>query len=250
MSSLQPHASDTRDKSSSRKLTGPGLSLRHSARNALAVIVAAIAIALMPATTLASTPVDWTQFRESQTHQGNNPETGTALTMTSVSSLSVAWTGTTTANQAVDSSPATTGGVVYVGSSDGNLYAFAVGCSSLGGACTPIWKGATGGAITSSPAVAGGDVFVGSADGKLYAFKVGCGTGGATCTPLWTATTGGAIDSSPSVEPVRPLHRVERRQAVRLRHPWPDRLRRHAQGLHSYLERDYGRGHSLLSGRD
>ena len=168
----------------------------------LAILVAAtawIATAARPtATANASTTVDWTQFRESQTHQGNNPEVGTALTTSTVSDLSVAWTGQT--GGAVDSSPATTAGLVYVGSSDGYLYVYASGCGTLGAACTPIWKGATGGAITSSPAVASGYVFVGSADGKLYAFHVGCGTGGATCSPTWTGTTGGAIDSSPSVD--------------------------------------------------
>ena len=165
---------------------------------ALAVGLVLIVGVFSPSAVFANSPFDWPQFRESQTHQGNNPEVGTALTPSSVSSLTVAWTGAT--GGAVDSSPSITSGVVYVGSSDGKLYAYAAGCGTLQAACTPIWKGSTGGAITSSPAVASGDVFVGSADGKVYAFKVGCGTGGATCAADWTATTGGPIDSSPSVD--------------------------------------------------
>ncbi len=164
---------------------------------AVAATTWAVTAGSAPPSALASTTVDWTQFRESQTHQGNNPEVGTALTTSTVSGLAIAWTGAT--GGAVDSSPATTGGVVYVGSSDGFLYAYSVGCGTNAAACSPIWKGATGGAVTSSPAVSLGYVFVGSADGKVYAFKVGCATGGATCSPVWTAATGGAIDSSPSL---------------------------------------------------
>jgi outer membrane protein assembly factor BamB len=80
------------------------------------------------------------------------------------------------------------------------LYAFAAGCASGGGTCTPLWTATTGGAIGySSPAVSDGVVYVGSDDHKLYAFAVGCASGGGTCTPLWTATTGSAIGSSPEV---------------------------------------------------
>lgn len=86
----------------------------------------------------------------------------------------------------ISSSPAVAGNVVYIGSDDGKLYAFKVGCGMGGASCTPLWTGATGSAIGSSPAVAGGLVFVGSHDGRLYAFKAKCGTGGAICEPLWT----------------------------------------------------------------
>ena len=60
--------------------------------------------------------------------------------------------------------------MVYVGSQDGKLYAYAVGCNSGDGTCSPIWSYTTGGAIHSSPAVANGVVYVGSDDGYLYAF--------------------------------------------------------------------------------
>jgi outer membrane protein assembly factor BamB len=57
------------------------------------------------------------------------------------------------------------GGVLYVGSEDGTLYAI----NSDG---TQRWKASTGGPVPSSPAVRGdGMVFVGSYDGSLYAVQ-------------------------------------------------------------------------------
>jgi outer membrane protein assembly factor BamB len=104
----------------------------------------------------------------------------------------------------MDSSPTVVGGVVYVGSNDGKLYAFAVGCSSGAGTCSPLWTGATFGFIAKAPAVANGVVYVGSADGKLYAFDAagvtGCSGVPVTCLPLWTGTTGGSIWSSPAID--------------------------------------------------
>jgi outer membrane protein assembly factor BamB len=140
---------------------------------------------------------DWPQFRESQVHQAHNT-TEALISDTNVHALGVAWTGATGA--AISSSPSVSNGVVYIGSDDGKLYAFAVGCATGGGTCTPIWTGATGGAITSSPSVSGTHVYVGSSDGKLYAFTVGCGTAGAACSPVWTGATGGSIDSSPMID--------------------------------------------------
>ncbi len=183
----------------SRRLSGPtnrrGQVQRLLAR-LLPVSVAAAMIVLMPAAALAAVG-DWAQFRESQTHQAHNT-TETLISDINVHALGVAWTGATGA--AVNSSPAVANGVVYVGSNDGKLYAFAVGCATGGGTCTPIWTATTGGAIDSSPAAVGTKVYVGSSDGKLYAFAVGCATGGASCNPLWTAATGGAIHSSPAVD--------------------------------------------------
>ena len=107
------------------------------------------------------------------------------------------WSGSIGAVTTVESSPAVSGGVVYVGSDDNKLYAFdADGCGAA--TCNPLWTATTGGDIESSPAVANGVVYVGSEDDKLYAFDAdGCGA--ATCRPLWTATTGDNVDSSPAV---------------------------------------------------
>lgn len=106
------------------------------------------------------------------------------------------WTAST--NTAVSaSSPAVAGGKVYIGSDDGNLYAFdAVGVTNCSGSprtCVPLWTGPTGGGVHSSPAVAAGVVYVGSDDHKLHAFDATSGT------PLWTATTGDVVAASPAV---------------------------------------------------
>ena len=170
---------------------------RQFAARLLALIVAAgVVPALAPATTLAAVG-DWPQFRESQTHEAHNTNEQ-ILSDINAPALGRAWTGATAG--AVNSSPAIANGVVYVGSADGKLYAFAVGCATGGGTCSPIWTGATGGAIDSSPSTSGNHVYVGSSDGKLYAFAIGCATGGGSCSPLWTAATGGAIHSSPSID--------------------------------------------------
>ena len=63
----------------------------------------------------------------------------------------------------VVSSPAVAGGVVYVGSNDGELYAID---EKTG---TQKWKFAAGSRIPSSPAVSDGVVFFGSYDGDFYA---------------------------------------------------------------------------------
>jgi outer membrane protein assembly factor BamB len=69
----------------------------------------------------------------------------------------------------VVSSPAVVGGVVYVGSNDGRLYAIDEATGSL------KWKFATGARVSSSPAVADGVVFFGSYDGNFYAVDAATG---------------------------------------------------------------------------
>jgi eukaryotic-like serine/threonine-protein kinase len=69
----------------------------------------------------------------------------------------------------VISSPAVVEGVVYVGSTDGNLYAI----DEESG--TEKWKFTTGARIPSSPAVAGGLIFFGSYDGYFYAIDQATG---------------------------------------------------------------------------
>ncbi|HKE37874.1 MAG TPA: PQQ-binding-like beta-propeller repeat protein [Candidatus Baltobacteraceae bacterium] len=61
------------------------------------------------------------------------------------------------------SSAAVDGGVAYVGSNDGKLYAVRVSDGAK------VWAFATKGAVRSSPAVAGGAVFFSSLDGTIYA---------------------------------------------------------------------------------
>jgi hypothetical protein len=92
--------------------------------------------------------------------------------------------------------PAVAGGEMYVGSSNGDLYAFAAaGCGSSD--CSPAWTGTTGGAITTAVSVSSTTVYVTSSDGVLSAFPVG-GCGSSSCAPTWTATVGGS-PSGPTV---------------------------------------------------
>jgi len=77
------------------------------------------------------------------------------------------------------SSPAVAGGLVYVGSDDGKVYAIDIK-SGLA-----KWQFKSGARITSSPAVANGTVFFESYDGNLYALEAAGGT------LKWKFATGG-----------------------------------------------------------
>src|SRR5207244_1627189 len=95
---------------------------------------------------------------------------------------------TATVGNAISSSPAVTGGVVYVGSWDHNLYAF----DAMTG--QKLWSAATGAKIQSSPAVANGLVYVGSDDKRLWAFDR------ATGATVWKSSVKGAyVVGSPTV---------------------------------------------------
>jgi len=84
-------------------------------------------------------------------------------------------------------------GIVYVGSSDNNLYAID------GETGYPEWIYLTGGRIKSSPAIDdNGILYVGSSDKKMYAFDLN-NIDVDNPVPLWTRTTGGAIESSPAI---------------------------------------------------
>jgi eukaryotic-like serine/threonine-protein kinase len=69
----------------------------------------------------------------------------------------------------VESSPTVSGGVVYIGSGDGYLYAL----DALTG--EERWRFGTGRAITSTPTLAGGLVYVGSRDGSFFALDAKSG---------------------------------------------------------------------------
>ena len=106
------------------------------------------------------------------------------------------------------SSPAVANGVLYLGASDGKLYAFdaagSTGCTGTPKVCAPLWTANTGVyPVYSSPAVANGVVYVGSNDDRLYAFdaagSTGCTGTPKVCTPLWVATFNEGVMSSPAV---------------------------------------------------
>jgi outer membrane protein assembly factor BamB len=167
-------------------------------RRFLAIVAAvALSLAWMPATAAAGEPGagDWPQFHGNPSHTGYNPAEHT-ISAANVVNLRPVWIAY--AVTGIGSSPAVANGVVYVATDEHNLSAYAAGCSSGGGTCTPLWT-ATIGITSSSPAVANGVVYVGSEEGELYAYAAGCRPAiGETCHPLWTTPTGG-IDSSPAV---------------------------------------------------
>ena len=72
-------------------------------------------------------------------------------------------------NAQVLSSPAISGGTLFVGSSDHYLYALDLASGNLS------WKFKTGGRITSSPAISGGVVYFLSYDSNLYAVDAATG---------------------------------------------------------------------------
>ena len=87
----------------------------------------------------------------------------------------------------VDSSPAVSGGVVYVGSNDHHLYALDAATGEL------LWRYETDSMVDSSPAVSGGVVYVGSRYGHLYALDA------ATGELLWRYDADSRVGSAPAV---------------------------------------------------
>ena len=64
----------------------------------------------------------------------------------------------------VESSPAISGGRVYVGSNDGRFYVLNLSNGAK------LWEFNAGSAVSASPAIANGRIVVGSQDGRLYCF--------------------------------------------------------------------------------
>jgi eukaryotic-like serine/threonine-protein kinase len=84
-------------------------------------------------------------------------------------------------------SPLISGGIVYVGAYDNNLYAVNAADGQL------LWKYATDGGLAGSPAVNQDQVFIGSEDRRLHAVSA---KGGRL---QWTYYTDGPIRSSPRI---------------------------------------------------
>jgi outer membrane protein assembly factor BamB len=95
------------------------------------------------------------------------------------------WTFTT--EDSIYSSPAFSGGILYVGSQDNRVYAIE------GSSGRQLWNFTTGGNVDSSPAVVGGFIYVGSEDGMLYALDAFTGK------LVWRYMTGDAVVSSPAI---------------------------------------------------
>lgn len=151
-----------------------------------------------------SPALDWPHFRFDDKHDGYNKFENT-ISGQNVRNLNLEWQAQL-GNPVNASSPAVVGGIVYIASRDGVLWAYpADGCGS--DFCnTPLWQSTSLAQIIDSPAVANGVVYVGSQtdfnnnDGKLNAFAAeGCGQ--SVCAPLWQGDAGSEsiLDSSPTV---------------------------------------------------
>lgn len=147
---------------------------------------------------------DWPQFRFDRARTGVQPFE-TVLNPGNVPTLQLGWADQL-GEPVFGSSPAVVGGIAYIGSSDGRLWAYSAdGCGpSL--CTTPLWTSTSVAQILSSPTVKNGVVYVGSqtsfdsAAGKLNAFSAsGCGHD--VCPPLWQGKAGtqSILESSPAV---------------------------------------------------
>jgi eukaryotic-like serine/threonine-protein kinase len=130
---------------------------------------------------------DWSQFHASQTRSGvvSTETVLTALTAPSIHELWGAPTDPTT--EGINSSPAVAGGLAYIGSDDGSLWAFDASTGA------PVWRDPVGAQVRTSPAVADGRVFFGSAAGVVYADDA------LTGARLWSYVTGGNVTAPPLV---------------------------------------------------
>jgi outer membrane protein assembly factor BamB len=100
--------------------------------------------------------------------------------------LGIAWSYAT--GGVVESSPAVVGGIVYIGSNDGYLYALNAATGAL------QWKKNVRGVDYSSPAVANGIVYVGShGSNSFYALNASTGA------TKWSDILDGAMEGSPTV---------------------------------------------------
>ncbi|MBU4222272.1 MAG: PQQ-binding-like beta-propeller repeat protein [Euryarchaeota archaeon] len=108
-----------------------------------------------------SSAADWPMFRHDAAHSGIADEVVEPP-------LELLWKYRTDGR--IYSSPAVSGGVVYVGSEDSYVYALDASTGSL------KWKYKTGSYVYSSPAISGGIIYVGSFDNQVYALDASTGS--------------------------------------------------------------------------
>ncbi|HYL27507.1 MAG TPA: PQQ-binding-like beta-propeller repeat protein, partial [Candidatus Nitrosotalea sp.] len=102
-----------------------------------------------------------------------------------------------TAHAKFFSSPTVSDGAVYIGASNGRLYAVRLADG------TPLWNFAAKGSIDSTPAVAGGVVFFSSRDGNIYALDA------LTGAKRWSfATDGERRFTAPGIHGITPKHEM------------------------------------------
>lgn len=169
----------------------------------LGLILAMLTVGFSP-TPASAGAIDWPQFRFDNNRTGFNRFENT-LNRQNVPQLQLAWEGQL--GMLVDfSSPAVVDGVVYIGSTDGVLWAYPSDGCGQDFCATPLWRSTDLAQIRDTPAVRNGIVYVGSQtsffsnDGKLNAFDAdGCGQD--VCEPLWQGLAGpqSILESSPAV---------------------------------------------------
>jgi outer membrane protein assembly factor BamB len=167
---------------------------------AIAFVIAVLGLSL----NAAAADIDWPHFRFDDRHTGVN-RFETVLTKQNIKFAGLAWQA-----QLGDlvhfSSPAVVGGVVYIGTLDGRLWAYPANGCGQAFCSTPLWTSTHLSQIIDSPTVANGIVYVGSQtndddnDGKLNAFAA-AGCGAPVCAPLWQGVAGSEsiLSSSPTV---------------------------------------------------
>jgi outer membrane protein assembly factor BamB len=118
---------------------------------------------------------NWSQSRYSAPQRGVNPFEN-VLSPSTLGTLDLDWVFTASAG--ILMTPVVANGIIYIGSSDGNLYAV----NGFTGA--QVWTFATGTFLDndSGLAVANGIVYLGARNGNLYALNATSGV------PVWTFT--------------------------------------------------------------
>src|SRR5690349_16858950 len=128
----------------------------------------------------ASVVADWPRFHYDDAGSGYNPYES-ILSVSNVARLTARWASATSG--AVESSPAVVGGVVYIGSDDGHVYALKAATGAR------LWAYDTGAPVVSSPAVSGNVVYVGAGNGTVYALRA------ATGARMWSRNLGATVVS-------------------------------------------------------
>lgn len=141
---------------------------------------ATIAVPVVP---VEVTEEDWPQVR------GDEHGNGSAIRPVDLETAPhEVWRADLPAEAPTAHSPVEAGGVVFVGSLDGHVYAFSgAGCGNP--RCPPLWAGETGTGIQGAPAVWGDSVYV-TGGPSLFAFPAsGCGR--SICSPSWVGELAG-----------------------------------------------------------
>jgi outer membrane protein assembly factor BamB len=140
---------------------------------------------------------DWPQYRFDNEHTAYNPAEK-VISLDNVAGLQLAWQAPLSSGELAgvdEQTPTVADGVVYIGTHDGEFFAFpADGCGNS--VCTkPLWRSVNLASGTTTAAVANGIVYVGSQtsfnsnNGKLNAFAA-AGCGKPVCKPLWRGDAG------------------------------------------------------------